>query len=112
MESFSTTLYLMMEIKAYQAYRAPDLPLAYWRTSTGFEVDLILGDMATAVEVKGSSRVHEGDCRGLRALREEAKVKRTLIACLESHPRTLADGTEVCPWQVFLERLWGGDLDG
>ncbi|MDZ4197932.1 MAG: AAA family ATPase, partial [Kiritimatiellia bacterium] len=104
--------FLMMEIRAYQAYRNPDLPLSYWRTSSGLEVDIVLGDMATAVEIKGTSRFHEGDGRGLRALREETKVKRTLAVCLERQPRILDDGTEVCPWPHFLERLWAGEMDG
>jgi predicted AAA+ superfamily ATPase len=27
--------FLLMELKAFQAYRNPDLPLYFWRTSTG-----------------------------------------------------------------------------
>jgi predicted AAA+ superfamily ATPase len=56
--------YLLMELKAYQAYVSPELDLAYWRTSSGLEVDFILGNMRTAIEVKGSGRVHEGDGGG------------------------------------------------
>jgi len=48
--------YIIMELKAYQAYRNPELEIRYWRTSTGFEVDFILGDMDVAIEVK----VHRG----------------------------------------------------
>jgi hypothetical protein len=29
---------------------------------------------------------------------------------MERTPRKLADGIEVWPWQLFLERLWAGDL--
>jgi len=49
--------YILMELKAYQAYRNPELDIRYWRTSTGFEVDFILGNMNVAIEVKGRSRV-------------------------------------------------------
>ncbi|MBW2657074.1 MAG: ATP-binding protein, partial [Deltaproteobacteria bacterium] len=45
--------YILMELKAYQAYCNPELDIRYWRTSTGFEVDFILGDMNVAIEVKG-----------------------------------------------------------
>jgi len=31
--------YILMELKAYQAYRNPELDIRYWRTSSGFEVD-------------------------------------------------------------------------
>ncbi len=43
--------YILMELKAYQAYRNPELDIRYWRTSTGFEVDFILGDMNVAIEI-------------------------------------------------------------
>ncbi len=35
---------ILIEFKAYQAYRNPELDIRYWRTSTGFEVDFILDD--------------------------------------------------------------------
>lgn len=103
--------YLLMEIQAYQAYARPELAIHFWRTGSGYEVDFILGDMTVVVEVKGSRRVHDGDGRGLRALREEHKVKHALIVCLENEPRTTADGIEILPWRMFLDQLWGGVLD-
>ncbi|MCD8542199.1 MAG: DUF4143 domain-containing protein [Gammaproteobacteria bacterium] len=44
--------YIFMALKAYQAYRYPELMLYYWRTSTNREVDFILGDMEAAIEIK------------------------------------------------------------
>jgi uncharacterized protein len=101
---------ILMELKAYQAYRQPELPLTFWRTAAGHEVDFLLGDLDVAVEVKGSSRVHEGDLRGLRALLEEHRVKHAFVVSLERQPRTIAPGIEVLPWTMFLQRLWDGDL--
>lgn len=102
--------YILMELKAYQAYRNPELDISYWRTSTGFEVDFILGDMQVALEVKGSSKVHSAHTRGLKALLEEHQVEKAVIVALERHPRILEYGVEVLPWQDFLERLWTGKL--
>lgn len=102
--------YILMEVKAYQAYRNPDLPIAYWRTAAGQEVDFILGEKDLAVEVKGAARVHEGDLRGLRALREDGPVGRSILVCLEGEPRKISRDLEILPWRLFLERLWGGDL--
>lgn len=99
-----------MELKAYQAYRQPELDLRFWRTASGYEVDFVLGEFDLAVEVKGSARVHDGDLRGLRALREEHHLKRAVVVSLERQPRTLADGIAVLPWTVFLQQLWGDDL--
>ena len=102
--------YILMELKAYQAYRNPELEIRYWRTSTGFEVDFILGEMDVAIEVKGSQRVHSKHTRGLRALLEEHSVKRTVIVSLEKYPRKLDPQLEILPWKVFLEVLWSGEL--
>ena len=41
-----------MELKAYQAYRNPELDIRYWRTSTGYEIDFILGDISEIIRVK------------------------------------------------------------
>ena len=102
--------YILMELKAYQAYRNPELDIRYWRTSTGFEVDFVLDDMNVAIEVKGSQRVHSTHTRGLRALLEEHTVKRAVIISLEKQPRKLDSSIEVLPWQVFLNTLWSGEL--
>ena len=102
--------YILMELKAYQAYKNPELDIRFWRTSTGFEVDFILGDMNVAIEVKGSHRVHGTHTKGLRALLEEHTVKRAVIVSLEKQSRKLDSSIEVLPWQVFLEMLWSGEL--
>lgn len=102
--------YILMELRAYQCYRQPDLDLRFWRTASGFEVDFIAGERDLAVEVKGGERVHDGDLRGLRALAEDGRVRRRVVVCLEKQPRTFDDGIEVLPWRVFLARLWDSDL--
>ncbi|OGW28927.1 MAG: hypothetical protein A2X59_11645 [Nitrospirae bacterium GWC2_42_7] len=102
--------YILMELKAYQAYRNPDLPITFWRTSTGKEVDFILGDKELAVEIKGSSRVHEGDIRSLKTLIDDGPVKKLCLVCLEKHPRNLGSNIQVLPWQMFIEQLWNGEL--
>ena len=102
--------YILMELKAYQAYRNPDMPITFWRTSTGREVDFILGEKELAVEIKGSSRVHEGDIRSLQALIEDGPIKRRCLVCLEKQPRTLTNNIQVLPWRMFIEQLWNGEL--
>jgi predicted AAA+ superfamily ATPase len=102
--------YILMELKAYQAYRSPDMQIAFWRTSTGREVDFILGDKDLAIEIKGSARVHEGDARSLQALLEDGPVGSACIVSLEKQSRRLMKNIEVLPWQVFLEKLWQNDF--
>jgi len=100
--------YILMELKAYQAYRNPDMPITFWRTAAGREVDFILGDKNLAVEIKGSSRVHEGDTRSLEALPEDGPVENACIVSLEEQPRILTKNIEMLPWRIFLEKLWQG----
>lgn len=102
--------FLLMELKAYQAYRNPELDIRYWRTSSGFEVDFILGDMEVAIEVKASERIHSGHAKSLRALLEEHPVKKAIIVSRERQPRNLDTSISVLPWQQFLDRLWAGSL--
>ncbi|MDQ6958613.1 MAG: ATP-binding protein [Mariprofundaceae bacterium] len=101
--------YILMELRAYQAYKNPDLPVTYWRTSTGLEVDFILGDKQLALEIKSSRRIHQRDLKGLQALQHDGPVQHCLLVCLEQEPRTLSGDIKIVPWRVFLEKLWAGD---
>ena len=100
--------YLMHELISYRDYRAEEESLSYWRSTSGFEVDFILGDH-TAIEVKAKKNVSPNDIKPLRALAEENKLKRYLCVSLEPRARKLGEIT-ILPLQEFLERLWGGGL--
>jgi predicted AAA+ superfamily ATPase len=102
--------WIHMELVSYRRYRAPDLDLAYWRTSTGREVDFVLGDLEAAIECKGTGRVHGRDLAGLRALAEERRPRRRIVVCTEAEPRRTDDGIEILPWRAFLARLWAGEI--
>jgi predicted AAA+ superfamily ATPase len=102
--------YILMELLAYQAYRNPDLPLHYWRTSSGMEVDFVVGDLDVALEVKASARVHDGDLKGMRTLLSEQRPKHALVVCMESLSRVTNDGIRILPWKEFLSLLWAGEL--
>ncbi|MBI4402378.1 MAG: ATP-binding protein [Nitrospirae bacterium] len=97
--------YVLHELRCYVDYVSGE-PLAYWRSTSGFEVDFILGDH-TAVEVKARENLSPQDLKSLRALAEEQKLKRYLCVCLEPRTREL-DGVRLLPLADFLEALWGG----
>jgi predicted AAA+ superfamily ATPase len=82
-------------------------PLSYWRSTSGFEVDFIIGDH-TAVEAKAKENVSSQDVKSLRALAEEKKLKRYLCVSLEPRMRHF-DGVTVLPLSKFLDALWSGD---
>ncbi len=96
------------ELAAHRDYRSGE-PLAYWRSTSGFEVDFILGDH-TGIEAKAKETLGPRDLRGLAALAEEKRLKRHICVCLESRRRTV-EGIEIWPYRAFLEALWAGELD-
>lgn len=98
--------YLMHELLSYRDYRSGP-PLSYWRSTSGFEVDFILGDH-TAVEVKAKANVSAAELKSLRAIAEEGVFKRLLCVSLDPRPRRL-DTVTVLPLADFLEALWGGE---
>ncbi len=100
--------YIFMELRAWIDYMRPRTTLSYWRSISGYEVDFILDD-AVAIEVKASSRINARDLAGLRALREEGRLKRFILLCDEERPQIM-EGIEVMPWRFFLDLLWGGGL--
>lgn len=102
--------YMLMELKAYQAYRDPELPIHYWRTSTGMEVDFILGGMEVAVEVKSSKRIDTAHAKGLHALAKGHKLKRKILVSFEEVPKKLNGDIECLYWRDFLEQLWAGEV--
>jgi predicted AAA+ superfamily ATPase len=101
-EAFET--YLIHELVSYSDYISGE-PLSYWRSTSGFEVDFILGDH-TAVEVKAKENVSAHDLKSLRAFAEEKKLKRYLCVSLEPRRRNLENVT-ILPLREFLEALWG-----
>lgn len=102
--------FIFMELTAWRDYRAPGLPLAYWRTASQLEVDFVLADGAVAVEVKSTRKAADHDLRGLRAFREEHRPRRAILVSMDVKPRRTDDGIEILPWRVFLEELWSGDI--
>ena len=99
---------VFLELRAFLDYRRLSLPLTYWRSQSQFEVDFVVGD-TVAVEVKAKASVAERDLKGLRALREEVKLKHALVVCLERTRRKTEDGIILLPVQEFFKGLWEGE---
>jgi predicted AAA+ superfamily ATPase len=102
-EAFET--YIMHELTCYRDYVSGE-PLSYWRSTSGFEVDFIIGDH-TAVEVKAKQTIASSDLKSLHALAEENKLKRYLCVSLETRRRRVGEVT-ILPYLEFLDSLWGG----
>jgi len=102
--------YIFHELKTFIDYEDPSLELHFWRTTTGLEVDFILGSKI-AIEVKASSLVSNSDLKGLKAIRSESPdLKKCIVVSLEPVARTV-DDIEIFPYQEFLARLWNTQLE-
>jgi predicted AAA+ superfamily ATPase len=97
---------IINEIRAHSAYSEKLYPIAYWKTASGLEVDLILGECEIALEIKSTDNVNQKHLRNLRIFNEEFKVKRSIVVSLDSQKRITADRIEIIPWQLFLKQLW------
>ncbi len=97
-----------MELRAYVSYRRLKVSLLFWRSTSGHEVDFLIGN-ALAIEVKSTTKVVAQDLRGLRALAEES-VFSTLIYVSHDKIDRNVDGILCYHWQTFVTKLWGDEL--
>jgi predicted AAA+ superfamily ATPase len=102
--------FLINEVRAYLSYRQKDLSLSYWRTSTGFEVDLIVGKMDCAIEVKASDKVKNSDLKGLRALKEEFNPQQCYLVSQVKNKRKTEDGISIISFGDFFKALWADQV--
>jgi predicted AAA+ superfamily ATPase len=99
--------YIFHELRSYVDYQQQG-DLAYWRSTSNFEVDFILND-SIAIEVKGKENISPNDIKGVIALQEEKKLEKYYVVSLETRPRTV-QGIQIIPWVQFLTQLWSGEL--
>jgi len=99
--------FIFQELRAANSYVGKNAPLQYWRSTSQFEVDFILG-RNVAIEVKATEHVNDAYLRGLRALKEEGLIAEYVVVSMDRHKRTARDGIEILPWPVFLDDLWSG----
>jgi predicted AAA+ superfamily ATPase len=110
-ELFGRTLehFLINEIQAHSHYSGIRYPVAFWRSASGLEIDAVLGEHDVGIEIKGTLEVQLSHLRGMRAFREEYRMKRSIVVSLDTHPR-IVDGIEILPVKQFLDELWGGRM--
>lgn len=99
------------ELSVHTRQTSRPYEIAYWRLSSGIEVDFVLGDAETALEVKGKSNVHRFDTRHLEEFRKEyPDVKRLVVVCTEPRPRVTDSGIRILPYRDFVAALWRDEL--
>ena len=100
---------IILELLAYIGYSENLNRLSYWRTTSGYEVDAVIGSAQVAIEIKSSEEVQSHHLKGLRAFSEEFPDARLIVVSLDKRPR-LANGIEIYPATEFLAMLWDGRL--
>lgn len=99
------------ELRCYNQYRERFSQFAFWRLSTGIEVDFIINDLACAIECKSVGNIHDHHLKGLRELkREYPGCGRRILVCGTPASRITEDGIEILSVKDFLQALWEGDL--
>jgi len=82
------------------------MELAYWRTSTGMEIDFVVYGQETfyAIEVKNSSRIRPEDLRGSKAFAKDYP-EATMIVLYRGKERLKMGKVTIIPVEDFLLKL-------
>lgn len=101
--------FILLEIRSFLSYTRKNDKMYYWRSTSQHEVDLILGNR-WAIEIKGTTSVQDKHLKGIKALKEEGNIRNFAVVSCDRHERVTKDEIAVIPWELFLERLWNGEI--
>lgn len=101
--------FVLMETRACISYTRTDMAMEFWRSTSKFEVDLVLGNQ-WAVEIKAARSVSDKHLKGLRALKEEGIIRNFAVVSCDPQERVTRDGILILPWEVYLDKLWQGEF--
>ena len=100
---------IIQELIAYLSYQNSDQALTYWRTSSGYEVDAIIGHGRIAIEIKSSNEINSRHLKGLKAFQEDFPQARAIVVSMDKSKRVL-NGVEIFPATEFLKALWKDEI--
>lgn len=101
--------FIIQECWAHKHYSGKDYSMCFYKTKSGSEVDLILGDAEIAIEIKSSSHVSD-KAKGLKIFQSEHSCKQAYIVSREPFPRKVDKHITILPWKTFFEMLWDGEI--
>jgi predicted AAA+ superfamily ATPase len=106
--------FMANELKAYLSYKGIHKEITFWRTTSQFEVDFLIG-RTTAIEVKATQRVSSKHLKGLGALAEEKIFKNFFLISEDSVQRVIKDPNghdiQLLPWNIFLDKIWKNEIE-
>lgn len=96
---------VVQELVAYLHYSHSEEKLSYWRTYTGVEVDIVVGDARVAIEIKSTEEVQSRHMKNLKVFAEEHHACKLMIVSLDVFTRK-TDNIECIYVMDFFKRLW------
>lgn len=100
---------VVQELRAWLGYTQSTDRLSYWRTYTGQEVDVVIGDARVAIEIKSVEEVLPRHLKGLKAFKADYPECRSIIVSLDPIERRMGD-VECLPVLKFFKMLWSGEI--
>ncbi len=100
---------IIQEIIAFLGYSHSEEKISYWRTSSGYEVDAIIGNGRIAIEIKSTDEVKSRHLKGLKAFKEDFPQARTIVVSLDKYSRVMNE-VEIIPVEQFLKTLWNAEI--
>ncbi|MBR5778137.1 MAG: ATP-binding protein [Bacteroidales bacterium] len=97
--------FVVLEIWAYLGYHGLENSISYWRTASGVEIDVVLGDAKVGLEIKSSTEVNSKHLKGLKSFGEDYPEARLIVVSLDKNRRR-SDNIEIIPIREFLDDLW------
>jgi len=101
--------FIYHELYAHSRYSGLQYEISYWRTASQIEIDFVLGENEVGIEVKGSKQITPRHLKGLKSFAEEYHVKKLILVSTDPFIRQVGEIT-LMPWNIFLDKLWGGEI--
>ena len=101
--------YLYHELYAHSQYSGIRYPISYWRTASQIEIDFVLGEHEIAIEVKSNQQIIPRHLKGLKSFAEEYPAKQLILVSNDPYHRKI-DQITAMPWNLFLDKLWAGEI--
>lgn len=101
--------FIIMELIAYIGYNHKEEKLSYWRTHTGVEVDVVIGNAKLAIEIKSADEIAKRHMKGLKSFGDDYPDCRKIIVSLDRINRKEND-IELIYVHDFLKMLWNDEL--
>lgn len=104
--------FVISEIRAFLSYYGKKSELFYWRSTSKFEVDLIIKSATHmwALEIKSKSFITKKETKGLLAFAEDYPKVKKIVVTLEGRHFIDENKIEIIPAFDFLKMLWADEL--